>query len=152
MNHRKQNRLALLCRLREMHVEQARAEHVAAQIDLDEKREQADATQVRIAALDDWAAEQMGGGSALMPEVLRQAQLFRGVEKQALERQRAAEEESRQRAEAARGELAHKFEDLSVAERLSDRHRQFITHEQRRRSYVELDEAGAQKKNLEAKE
>ena len=135
-----------------MRVEQARADHVAAQTDLDQKRAQADDTQRRIAALDDWAAEQITRGAPLLPEVMHQAQMFRVVEKNALDLQRDAEEASRLRMEEKRSELAHQFEDLSVAERLSRRHQQAVAHDQLRRGYLELDEAGAQRKNLEAKE
>jgi hypothetical protein len=152
MKDRKKQRLDLLYRLREMHVEQARADHVAAQTELEEKREQADGTQQRLQALDTWATEKISGGAPLIPEVLRQAQLFRGVEKQTLEQERAAEAESRERTEGARVELSTRFEDLSVVERLALRHAQTVTNEQIRRGYVALDEAGAQRKNQELKE
>jgi len=148
---RKQRRLELLSRLRGMHVEQARADHVAAQAELEEKRARAENTQRRIEALDLWAGEQLSGGTALPPELLRQAQLYRGVEKVSLDEQRAEQEKCRERTEAARGELAQKFEDLSVVERLAVRHQQFVMHEQLRHGYVELDEAGVHSK-LEAKE
>lgn len=151
MTDRKQRRLELLGRLREMHLEQARADHVAAQAELEEKRERAEDTQRRIEALDLWAGDQLAGGSALPPELLRHAQLFRGVEKVALDEQRAEQEKSRERTEAARGQLAQKFEDLSVVERLAARHQQSVMHAQLRHGYVELDEAGVQSK-LEAKE
>jgi len=152
MKDRKKQRLDLLYRLREMHVEQARADHVAAQTELEEKREQADGTQQRLRALDTWAMEKIAGGAPLIPEVLRQAQLFRGVEKKTLEQERAAEAESRERTEGARAELSMRFEDLSVVERLALRHAQTVTNEQIRRGYVALDEAGAQRKNQELKE
>lgn len=152
MNDRKKQRLDLLYRLREMHMEQARADHVAAQTELEEKRERAEDTQTRLEALDSWAAEKMGGGAALIPEVLRQAQLYRGVEKRTLEQERAAEAQSRERTEGARVELNARFEDLSVVERLAIRHAQIVTNEQIRVGYVALDEAGAQRKNQEVKE
>lgn len=151
MNDRKQRRLELLCRLREMHVERARTDHVDAQAELDAKRELADETQRRIQALDVWAGERLAGGEAVPPELLRQAQMFRGAESVSLERQRAEQQQSHERVEVARGELAQKFEELSVAERLSTRHQQLALGEQLRHGYVELDEAGVQSK-LEAKE
>jgi hypothetical protein len=152
MNDRKKQRLELLYRLREMHMEQARADHVAAQSELEKKRERAEDTQTRLQALDSWAAEKMAGGAALIPEVLRQAQLYRGVEKQTLEKERAAEAESRERTEGTRVELNARFEELSVVERLTIRHAQAVTNEQIRVGYVALDEAGAQRKNQEVKE
>jgi hypothetical protein len=151
MSDRKQRRLELLCRLREMHVERARSEHVDAQAELDEKRERADDTQRRIAALELWAGDRLGGGTPVPPEVLRQAQLFRGAEQLELERQRVEQEQAHGRAELARGELAQKFEELSVAERLAARHQQLALTERLRHGYVELDEAGVQSK-LEPKE
>jgi hypothetical protein len=152
MSDRKQQRLRVLCRLREMNVEQARAEHLAAQADLEAKRDRAEDTQRRIAALDEWAVGQLSGGAPLLPEVLRQAQLFRGVEKQTLESQRAQQDHSQALTETAHGVLRHQFEELSAMERLAARHRQALDHEELRHSYVELDEAGAQSKNLETKE
>jgi hypothetical protein len=148
---RRQQRLDLLCRLREMGVEQARAEHVAAQAELDERRERADATQRRIEALDEWTVAQIAHGSPLAPELLRQAHLFRGTEKSSLDEQRAEEARPEEITEAARGELGARFEELSVAERLSARHVQLVTHEELRRGFVELDEAGM-RKQYEAKE
>ena len=152
MTDRKQQRIELLRRLRELEMEHARAQHVAAQADLEQKRAAADDTQGRIAALDEWASAQISGGSPLLPEVLRQAQLFRVVEAQALERQRGEERQSVQKTELAQGELAHRFEELSVAERLGERHARLVVVNELRRGYVELDEAGAQRKNQEAKE
>jgi hypothetical protein len=52
----------------------------------------------------------------------------------------------------ARAELGTKFEELSVVERLTERHVATHTTEQLRRAYVDLDETGMQRKNLEAKE
>jgi hypothetical protein len=152
MNDRKTRRLQLLYRLREMHVEEARAEHVAAQAELERNRDRAEDTQQRLQALDSWAVEQIAGGAPLIPEVLRQALLFRGVEKEALEEQRAEEAQSRLRTEGARAELGTRFEELSVVERLTTRHVQALTNEQIRRGYVALDEAGTQRKNQEVKE
>lgn len=152
MKDRKKQRLELLSRLREMHVEQARADHVAAQAELEQKREQADDTQKRLQALDTWTVDKIIEGAPLMPEVLRQAQLFRGVEKKTLEQQRADEAQSRERTEGARAQLSSRFEELSVVERLGRRHAQAVTNEQIRRGYVALDEAGTQRKNLEVKE
>jgi hypothetical protein len=149
---RKKQRLDLLYRLREMHMEQARADHIAAQTELDKKREQADDTQRRLQALDDWASGRLAEGTPLIPEVLQQAQLFRGVEKKTLEQERAEEAQSRERTEGARVELTARFEDLSVVERLASRHAQTVTNEQIRLGYVALDEAGAQAKNQEVKE
>jgi hypothetical protein len=148
---RRQHRLDLLCRLREMNVEQARAEHVAAQAELDQRRERADDTQRRLEALDEWTVAQISRGSPLAPELLRQAHLFRGAEKSALDEQRAEEARQGEVTEAARGELSARFEELSVAERLSARHVQLTTHEESRRGFVELDEAGI-RKHYEAKE
>jgi hypothetical protein len=152
MNDRKTQRIELLRRLREMDMEQARALHATAQEEHDRKRAQAEDTQGRIVALDEWSAAQVAGGAPLLPEVMRQAQLFRGVETQVLERQRGEERQSLQRAETAQGELRQRFEELSVAERLGVRHAQTVTLNELRRGYVALDEAGAQKKNQEAKE
>jgi hypothetical protein len=152
MKDRKKQRLELLSRLRQMHLEQARADHVAAQADLDEKHEMAEGTQKRLQALDTWAVEKIIAGAPLSPEVLRQTQLFRGVEKKTLDQQRADEAQSRERTEGARAQLSSRFEELSVVERLGKRHAQAFTNEQVRRGYVALDEAGAQRNNLEAKE
>jgi len=152
MKDRKKQRLELLSRLREMHLEQARADHVAAQAELEQRREQADDTQKRLQALDTWTVEKITEGAPLIPEVLRQAQLFRGVEKKTLEQQRADEAQSRERTEGARAELTTRFEQLSVVERLAIRHGQAVTYEQTRLGYVALDEAGTQRKNLAAKE
>jgi hypothetical protein len=152
MSDRKQQRLRVLSRLREMKVEQARAEHVTAQEDLDAKRERADDTQRRIETLDAWLLDQLSRGTKIIPELMRQARMFRAVEKQALDSQRAEQEQSRRQTEAARDELREKFEELSVVERLAVRHQQSVSHENLRLGYVELDEAGAQRKNLEAKE
>ena len=114
-------------------MEQARADHVAAQTELEEKREQAEDTQTRLEALDSWAAGEDGrrrrvdsGGAAAGAAV-------RGVEKQTLEQERAAEAQSRERTEGARVELDARFEDLSVVERLAIRHAQIVTNEQMRR-------------------
>ena len=152
MNDRRKQRLELLSRLREMKVEQARAEHVAALTELESRRQCADATQHRLEALDSWASEHLATGAPLAPELLRQAHLYRGAEKRTLEEQRAAEARQGELTEAARGELGARFEELSVVERLATRHAQVLTHEEIRRGFVELDEAGAQRMNLEAKE
>jgi flagellar export protein FliJ len=152
MNDRRTRRLELLHRLREMDVEQARAEHVAAQAELEKRRESVEDTQRRIAALDQWSVEQLSRGAPLAPDLLRQAALFRGAEQGVLEQQRAAQTEQSEHTEAARGVLTHRFEELSVVERLAERHAQTMTHEQLRRAFIELDEAGTQRMNLEAKE
>jgi len=152
MSDRKKQRLELLHRLREMHVEQARADHVAAQAELERKNETAEDTQRRLQTLDHWAAERMSGGAPLIPEVLLQAQLYRGVEKQALEQQRVDCAEAQERTEGARAELTARFEELSVVGRLATRHAQTVTHDQTRLGYLALDEAGTQRMNLEAKE
>ena len=152
MKDRRKQRLELLYRLREMSLEQARAEHVTAQTELEQRRERADETQRRIAALDEWSGERVAQGELLAPELLRQAQLYRGVEQHEFEAQRAAEAQQRELTEAARGELGARFEELSVVERLSVRHAQSATREEFRRAFVELDEAGAQRMNREAKE
>jgi hypothetical protein len=148
---RRKQRLDLLCRLREMNVEQARAEHVAAQAELEQRREAAEDTQRRLEALDEWTVAQVAQGSPLAPELLRQAHLFRGAEKSTLDEQRADEARQGELTEAARGELSARFEELSVVERLSARHVQLVTHEDLRRGFVELDEAGI-RKHYEAKE
>ena len=152
MNDPKKKRLDLLCRLREMNVEQARADHVAAQAELEQRREKAEDTQRRIEALDQWSIEQMGHGAPLVPELLRQAQLFRGVEKSVLEAQRGDEASQREITEAVRGELTARFEELSVVERLTVRHVKAATDTQIRRGFVDVDEAGVLAKNLESKE
>lgn len=145
MNDRRRKRLELLQRLREMGVEQARSEHVAASTELEQRREKADDTERRIAALDAWAVERVSQGAALSPELLRQTQLFRGVEKRSLEQQRSDEAEQRELTEAARRALTERFEELSVVERLALRHGEQMNHEQLRRGFVELDEAGIRK-------
>jgi hypothetical protein len=151
MSELKRRRLALLCRLREMHVERARTEHLEAQSAYQEKRELAEETQRRIESLDDWAGERLAGTAPVPPEVLRQVHLLRGAECLSLERQRADQAQSLEGVELARGELAQKFEELSVAERLAQRHQKLVTTEQLRHGYVELDDAGVQSK-LDAKE
>jgi len=145
MNDRRQKRLELLKRLREMSVEQARSEHVAASAELDQRREKADDTERRIAALDAWSVERVSHGAALSPELLQQAQLFRGVEKRSLEQQRSDEAEQREVTETARRALTERFEELSVVERLALRHAEQKNHEQLRRGFVDLDEAGIRK-------
>jgi len=152
MTDPRRKRLDLLCRLREMNVEQARADHVAAQAELEQRREKADDTERRIEALDQWSVDQLSRGDPLAPELLRHAQLFRGVEKSALDAQRNDEASQRQLTETARGELTARFEELSVVERLSIRHTRAATDEQIRRGFVDLDEAGVLAKNLESKE
>jgi hypothetical protein len=145
MNDRRQKRLELLKRLREMNMEQARSEHVAASAELDQRREKADDTERRIAALDAWAVERLSQGAALSPELMQQAQLFRGVEKRSLEQQRDDEAAQREITETARRALTARFEELSVGERLAVRHGEHMNHEQLRRGFVELDEAGIRK-------
>jgi flagellar biosynthesis chaperone FliJ len=145
MTDRRQKRLELLKRLREMGVEQARSEHVAASTELEQRRETADATEQRIAALDEWAVARTGQGAALSPEILQQTQLFRGVEKRSLEQQRDDETQQREITETARRALTARFEELSVVERLALRHDEHRNHEQLRRSFVDLDEAGIRK-------
>lgn len=152
MSDHKKRRLELLCRLREMHVEQARADHVVAQTELDERREKADDTERRLQTLDEWAVGQLTGGMPLLPEILHQAQLFRGAEKQTLEQQRADEAQSQQRTAAAHDELKQRFEQLSVVERLAIRLAADHTLDHNRRAAVSLDEAGMQRKNLESQE
>jgi len=152
MKDRKQQRLDLLCRLREMSVEQARADHVAARTELDERAARCTETENQLAAVDMWRSGQLAAGAPLLPELLRQAQLYRGAQQQALDQQRADEALSQQRTEAARAELGTKFEELSVVERLTERHITTHTTAQLRRAYVDLDETGMQRKNLEAKE
>ena len=152
MTDTRKKRLELLCRLREMTVEQARADHVAAQAELEQRREKADDTESRIEALDQWSVEQLSRGSPLMPELLRQAQLFRGVEKSSLDTQRHEEASQRELTEAVRGELTARFEELSVVERLAVRHVKAATDTQIRRGFVDLDEASVLAKNLESKE
>jgi flagellar export protein FliJ len=152
MTDRRGRRLELLQRLREMNVEQARAEHVAALAELEKRRESAEDTQRRIASLDQWSVEQLSRGAPLAPELLRQAALFRGAEQGVLKQQRAAEAQQGELTEAARGVLTHRFEELSVVERLAERHAHTKTHEQLRKGFIELDEAGTQRMNLEAKE
>jgi hypothetical protein len=151
MTDRRKTRLELLCRLREMNVEQARAEHVAALAELDARRERADATQRGIEALDQWAIDQLSHGGVVAPELLRQTHLFRGEEQGALEQQRAEQASQGEISEAARGELTSRFEELSVAERLAARHTRVMTQEELRRGFIELDEAGT-RKSLQAKE
>lgn len=152
MKDRKQQRLDLLCRLRKMGVEQARADHIAARSELEERSSECADTENRIAALDVWQGERLAAAAPLVPELLRQAQLYRGAQKQTLEQQRADEAQSQQRTEAARAELGTRFEQLSAVERLTERHVSANAHQQLRSSYVELDDAGMQRKNLEAKE
>jgi len=152
MTDPRQKRLHLLCRLREMNVEQARADHVAAQAELEQRREKALDTERRIEALDQWSIEQLSRGAPLAPELLRHAQLFRGVEKSVLDAQRTEEASQREVTEAVRGELTARFEELSVVERLSQRHARTSTDDQIRRGFVDLDEAGVLAKNLESKE
>ncbi len=89
MSDRRKQRLELLYRLREMNVEQARAEHVAAQTELDQRRERAEATQRRIEELDEWTVAKISQGAPVVPELLHQAHLYRGAEKLTLEQQRA---------------------------------------------------------------
>jgi hypothetical protein len=146
MTDRRRDRLELLRRLREMRLAEARADHVAAQTELDERREKADDTESRLRVLDEWAVGQVAGGTPLLPEVLRQTQLYRGVEKHALEQQRADEAHSRERAEATRGELSARFEELSVVQRLAVRHARAATDEEIRTGFAALDEAGVQRK------
>jgi hypothetical protein len=151
MSDRRQKRLELLRRLRDMNVEQARAEHVAAQEALEQRREAADDTERRLEALDAWSIERLSAGAPLAPELLRQAHLFRGVEKHALDEQRSEESRQRELTEAARTELGARFEELSVVERLSGRHAKAVNHENIRRGFLDLDEAGI-RKSLEPKE
>jgi hypothetical protein len=145
MNDRRQKRLDLLKRLREMSVEQARSEHVAAQTELEQRREKADGTEQRIAALDAWTIARQSQGAALLPELLQQTQLFRGVEKHSLDQQRDNEAQQREVTESARRDLTLRFEELSVIERLALRHGEQMNHEQVRRGFLELDEAGIRK-------
>jgi flagellar biosynthesis chaperone FliJ len=145
MSDRRQKRLELLKRLREMGVEQARSEHVAANAELEQRREKADDTEKRIAALDEWTVERSTQGATLMPELLQQTQLYRGVEKRSLDQQRGDEAQQREITEGARRTLTARFEELSVVERLALRHGDHMNHEQVRRGYVELDEAGIRK-------
>jgi hypothetical protein len=150
MKDRRQKRLELLCRLREMHLEKARADHVAAQTELETRRAQADDTQRRIQAIESWTHEQLTQGP-LAPELLRQAEMCRVVERRTLLVQRGEEQVSQERTEEARRELGDRFEQLSVAERLTVRHARIVDVEQIRRGYVELDEA-ATRKPIPAKE
>ncbi|HEV7610175.1 MAG TPA: hypothetical protein VGO61_22780 [Steroidobacteraceae bacterium] len=152
MSDHKKRRLDLLCRLRELHVEQARADHVVAQTELDKRREAADDTERRLQVLDEWAVGQLSVGAPLVPEILRHAQLFRGVEKKTLEQQRGEQEQSQQRTAAAHDELRERFEQLSVVERLATRHAADVSVDLNRRAAVTLDEAGMQRKNLESQE
>lgn len=145
MSDRRKQRLELLYRLREMNVEQARAQHVAAQTELEQRRERAEATQRGLEALDEWAVAQLTKGSPVAPELLRQAHLYRGAEKHTLEQQRAEEAKQGELTEAARGELSARFEELSVVERLATRQAQTASHEEIRRGFVDLDEAGIRK-------
>jgi hypothetical protein len=145
MTDRRQKRLDLLKRLREMSVEQARSEHVAASTELEQRREKADDTEQRIAALDAWSGERQSQGAPLSPELLQQAQLFRGVEKRSLDQQRSDEAEQREITETARRALTARFEELSVVQRLALRHGDQVHHEQVRRGFLELDEAGIRK-------
>jgi hypothetical protein len=145
MNDRRQKRLDLLKRLREMSVEQARSEHVAANTELEQRREKADDTEQRIAALDAWTIERQTQGAALLPELLQQTLLFRGVETHSLEQQRDDEAQQREVTESARRDLTARFEELSVVERLALRHGEQMNHEQVRRGFLELDEAGIRK-------
>ena len=152
MSNSRQRRLDLLFRLREMHVEQARADHVVAQAELDERRERANDTEQRLQTLDAWAIGKLAGGGLLAPEILRQAQLFRGAEKQTLEQQRADEAQSEQRTTAAHDELKQRFEQLSIVERLATRLTADRIQDDNRRAAVNLDEAGMQRMNLESQE
>jgi hypothetical protein len=152
MSDSRQRRLDLLYRLREMHVEQARADHVVAQTELEKRREKADDTERRLQSLDEWSISKLTGGSPLAPEILRQAQLFRGAEKQTLEQQRADQAKSEQHTSAAHDELKQRFEQLSIVERLATRLTADRTQDQNRRAAVDLDEAGMQRKNLESQE
>jgi hypothetical protein len=145
MNDRRQKRLELLKRLREMNMEQARSEHVAANTELELRREKADDTERRIEALDAWAVDRLAQGAALSPELMHQTRLFRGVEKGSLEEQRGDEAQQREITESARRTLTVRFEELSVVERLALRHGEHMNHAQVRRSFVELDEAGIRK-------
>ena len=151
MTDRRKQRLELLYRLREMNVEQARAEHVAAQTELEERRERAEATQRRLEELDEWTVAKISQGAAVVPELLHQAHLYRGAEKLTLEPQRAEQAKQDELTEAARGQLSARFEELSVVERLAARQAQAATHEEIRRGFVDLDEAGI-RKQYEAKE
>lgn len=151
MTDRRKRRLDLLCRLRVMNVEQARADHVAALAELEARRERADETQRRLESLERWAVEQLSQGGLVAPELLRQANLLRGAERSVLDQQRSEEAKQDEITEAARGELTSRFEELSVAERLVERHTRSANHEELRRGFIELDEAGA-RKSLQGKE
>jgi hypothetical protein len=151
MTDRKKQRLELLCRLREMSVEQARAGHVAALAELESRRGRADETQRRVDSLDIWTVEQLSQGAPVSPELLRQVHLFRGAEQSVLNQMRVDEAKQGELAEDARGELTNRFEELSVAERLMARHTKLLTHQEIRRGFVDLDEAGA-RKSSQAKE
>ena len=152
MSDSRQRRLDLLYRLREMHVEQARADHVVAQTELEERREKADDTERRLQVLDEWSTGQLATGAPLAPEIMACARLFRGAEKQTLEQQRADEAQSEQRTTAAHDELKQRFEQLSIVERLATRFTADRTQDLNRRAAVDLDEAGMQRKNLESQE
>jgi hypothetical protein len=119
VSDRRKQRLELLYRLREMNVEQARAEHVAAQTELDQRRERAEATQRRLEELDEWTVAKISQGAPVVPELLHQAHLYRGAEKLTLEQQRAEQAKQDELTEAARGQLSARFEELSVVERLA---------------------------------
>ena len=98
-----QRRLDLLYRLREMNVEQARAEHVAAQAELEKRRESAERhASAASKSLDQWSIEQLSRGAPLAPELLRQAQLFRGVGEVRRSKQQRADEAQPGRAHRGR--------------------------------------------------
>src|SRR6185312_4978079 len=110
-----------------------------------QRRAKADDTEQRIEALDVWAQERLAQGAPLVPELLQQTRLYRGIETRSLEQQRDDEAKQRELTETARRELTARFEELSVVERLALRHGEHINHETARRGFLDLDEAGIRK-------
>jgi hypothetical protein len=149
---RKQQRLEVLRRLRELAVEEARAGHLAAR-DAEKSAESlADATRERLQALDIWAGEQLTGERQLPAELLRQAQQFRRHEAGTLDSQLDALKRSTELTEKARAELTSRFEQLSVIERLSVRTATALAQVELRNTLTSLDEAGVQRHNQVSKE
>ena len=153
MTDRRTQRLDLLYRLREMHVEQARADHVAAQTELEAARAGGRHADRGCKALDEWTVGQLvrrraahSGGAAPGAAVSRRREAMRSSGS-------APTEEKSREAREGRARQAHaRFEELSVVERLAIASRADRHDEQIRARLRRPRRSRDQRKTLEAKE
>ena len=144
VSDRKKQRLELLYRLREMNVEQARAEHVAAQTELEQRRETRRGHAAPLEELDAVVrANSSQGGAGWCPNCCARRSCFAASKSSALEQQRAEEaSQSELHRSRARPSSARDSKNCRWSSAWRRATRRPPPTKQMRRGFVDLDEAG----------